>query len=393
MNWQDRLDNIEFTIITGDGKEFKPLWRDAQFNIKFNSEGTDFVDISGTLIDRKKRQGRQFPLTFYFQGENHLDISREFNVSSADSRPWKITHPFYDEITAQPLSLNFDNTQYNVTKITGILWETLSEKFPTSEVLPRKEIQILKSVLDTNSALIYENLISPTPLSIEPAGIAVDSTEARYDTITITSEDATKLKDAANSASSAALEIIQNPLRYAQRTQDLINLPFTIENNISNKINAVVNAYNDLFTIFFADPISLEVQANTLISESCRIATDPSAEDYQNRNEVLDIIDKISSMYDDLITFYDSFPYNQNDENALNLDNIVNSALGNLFDIAFNAKQERTFLVEKDNNIVTLSHEFYGPGDDNLDRFIEQNEITLDEYLLVRKGRKIIYFV
>ena len=98
-------------------------------------------------------------------------------------------------------------------------------------------------------------------------------------------------------------------------------------------------------------------------------------------------------MYDDLITYYDSFPYNQNDENALSLDNIVNSALGNLFDIAFDAKQERTFLVEKDNNIVTLSHEFYGPGDDNLDLFVLQNSIGLDEYLGLKKGRKIIYYV
>ena len=30
MNWKDRLTDIEFTITTGDGKVFTPLWKNGE---------------------------------------------------------------------------------------------------------------------------------------------------------------------------------------------------------------------------------------------------------------------------------------------------------------------------------------------------------------------------
>ena len=88
MNWQDRLKNIQLIVITGDGKEYRPLWQNAVKNIKFNTEGFDFVGVEGTFVERKKGSGNQYPFVFYFQGDDKSETiykwCRNFNRSKSD---------------------------------------------------------------------------------------------------------------------------------------------------------------------------------------------------------------------------------------------------------------------------------------------------------------------
>ena len=100
MTWLNRLNNIELEVITGDGKIYNPLWQQAQKNIKFNTEGFDFVDVPGTYVSREQASGEQFPILFMFQGEDCIDVQEAFLESAKDKRAWKIKHPFYDDILA-----------------------------------------------------------------------------------------------------------------------------------------------------------------------------------------------------------------------------------------------------------------------------------------------------
>ncbi len=46
-------------------------------------------------------------------------------------------------------------------------------------------------------------------------------------------------------------------------------------------------------------------------------------------------------------------------------------------------------------NVILLSHKFYGSdeNDDNLQKFIDTNNIGLNELLNISKGRKVIYYI
>jgi hypothetical protein len=115
MNWNDRLNTNILNITTGDGRSWQPLWVDAKKNINYNTEGFDFVGKEGTFVQREQKSGTQYPLIFYFQGEDCVDEGILFEISARDKRPWKVKHPFYDDILCQPLSMEIDNSVFNVT--------------------------------------------------------------------------------------------------------------------------------------------------------------------------------------------------------------------------------------------------------------------------------------
>jgi hypothetical protein len=77
------------------------------------------------------------------------------------------------------------------------------------------------------------------------------------------------------------------------------------------------------------------------------------------------------------------------------LDDAMVVAQGNLFDFAFNAKQERVLQIEADSNPISLAHRFYGldEEDENLSFFIDTNALSLDELIQIKAGRRVVYYV
>ena len=176
MSWVTRIRDIQLTIVTGDGVEYRPLWKEARKNINFNREAFDFIGIRGTYVERKEVQGTQYPILLYFTGEDCIDVANRFEQSTRDPRPWTIKHPFYDDLTVQPLNLEFDNTQYNVSKITGTLWETITQKYPDDIVNAEKEIISAKQISDiTVENTFTDDIETPEPSTIEKATAAIAS--------------------------------------------------------------------------------------------------------------------------------------------------------------------------------------------------------------------------
>lgn len=397
MSWLNRINDIKLTIITGDGKEYTPLWKNSSKTINYNTEGFDFIGIEGTYVQREKKSGTQYPMTLYFQGENCIEESNNFEISSRDSRPWIMKHPFFDEIRVQPLSLDFDSSQYNVVTVTGTVWETLTDKFPESIVIPEKKIQNLKIEADETVVENYD--VQPDSSLIQKATDSINAIEIRYTNLVATNEQASQLKQLVSAAGGAALSLVSLPLNFIRETQALINFPFLIITDVKNKVNELINAINDLTSIFIKDDsndvdlVTYDSLTSSSLSELSVVTTTPTSSDYQNKKDVVDIIESIDGIYNLVLNVYDSKGYDQEPSNALIIDNIINVTLANLYEIAFEAKQERSLFLEKDDNIVNLSHRFIGPGDDNVDKFIDENDIKLSEYLQVKKGRKLIWYV
>ena len=77
------------------------------------------------------------------------------------------------------------------------------------------------------------------------------------------------------------------------------------------------------------------------------------------------------------------------------LNEIVNKTLYNLFDFAFKAKQERTVEIEKDSNLIVLTHKYLGldENDENIEIFRKMNNISNRNIFGVKKGTVIKYLV
>jgi len=398
MTWIDRIENTELEIETGDGEIYKPLWIKAVKNVNYNTEGYDFVGVQGTYVSRSEKSGDQFPLSLYFQGEDCIDEAEAFEVSSRDPRPWKIKHPFFNSFEAQPLSLQFDYSEYNVVNITGTVWRTIAAKFPTDVVDPSDAV-INRKLSSDAAAVAYldEAIPSPGIALVSPLGSAITSIGKAFDVITKTAAKAKVLKDLVRTASGAIQNVFDDLTSFTNSLVDLINFPFTIIGNIEDSIEGFKTAFEDLIGIFDTNDEQqqavAEVGLTTLLSSMSSLLVSPTAEDYQTRAEVAAAAEALTELYADLTSYYDSNSYAQDASIALSLDVIINETLANLYDIAFKSKQERSVILGKDSDPVNLAHTYFGRGDDALDQFIRVNDLTLAEYFEIKKGREIIYFV
>lgn len=397
MNWLNRINDIELEIITGDGQSFKPLWKEARKNVKYNTEGFDFVGVEGTYVERKKQSGNQFPVLFYFQGDDCIEQARKFEYAARDSRAWTINHPIYDSILVQPLSLEFDNSVLNISKISGIVWETINWKYPMYKLNVKITIVQIKKDVDIRNAEIFENNLDITSLGLtDDALLSCDIIGKGYEVLTDVFEDINVLKDLIRSASTSAQNILSLPLYFMQQIQNLINFPFLIKQNVEFKINQVIDSYNNLKNMIVGVSDNNELYAAysfSLLAAICQVAVSPDKIDYNTRQEVLDTIDKIIIINNDVINTFDDINYQPDANLSLQLDRIINMTVANLYDVAWDARQERTIILEKDDNIVNLAYKYYGAGDDNLQKFIDTNIMSIDELLQINKGRRLIYYV
>lgn len=142
----------------------------------------------------------------------------------------------------------------------------------------------------------------------------------------------------------------------------------------------------------------------SLISSACVITFSPKKNDYVSKKEIEKISSKINLIYEDYLLIMDSVQSSiENVSNAFStnfssqsvLSEIVNKTLYNLFDFAFKAKQERTVEIEKDSNLIILTHKYLGldENDENIEIFRKMNNISNRNVFGVKKGNVIKYLV
>jgi predicted nucleic acid-binding protein len=404
MSWQDDINTIIFTIITGDGKSWTPKWLNAQKSQEYNSSIFEFVNVEGSLVLRQKPKSRKFDLEFYFDGENAVEQGNAFELSARNSKYWTVKHPFYGNITCQPLSLSQDNSKYNVSKFIIPVVETILEKYPKPSEI--KEDVIANSVETTNQlqadAFANSGEINKVALTSD-----VNYLDKIYSQIVTTNAELLEFK---NLVSEALIELESStatPLSIIRNIQALINYPATIVQSVEERINTFEETIIALFDSLDGtreNKFRVEAQAGGMIGAILLASSTNIVDDYETRSKVLAIQDRVSSIYNTYLTNLDALQTDRadNDESYIpnfsaqnSLNEVVNYAISNLFDIAFAAKQEREYILDKDSNLILLTHIFYGldSEDDNINKFISTNNIGINEILSIKKGRTIIYYV
>jgi len=398
MSWIDKLNSGRFVITTGDGKSYTPLWMEAKKNINFNTEGFDFIGKQGTYVQREEVSGTQFPLVFYFTGEDNIDVSNAFEISARDKRPWRIKHPFYGDITAQPLSIEIDDSDYNVSKFTCVVWETLDVKYPGQTQNISGEIELLQEQINELSLNDISN-VAPDSSDAARVDNAVNDINKKYSTLATTQQEAQELKNKFREASGAIQNFLNDVNTYIVKTQALINFPFQTKQTVELKFTQIYENILSLGRIFIPEKPTqnnlrlYDTHATSSLTASCVVLSTPEPTDYNTRADVVRSINSLNELYDYYKSLFDEKQYNQDPDISLQVDSIVNKTLANLYDIAFNSRQERTIILGENQNMIVLAHKYFGVGDENIQNFIDLNQIELSEYLQIKKGRKIKYLV
>ncbi|AGF91155.1 hypothetical protein CHPG_00003 [Cellulophaga phage phi3:1] len=180
MSWTDRLSDIKFEIKTGDGKTYYPLWVSSEKSKDFNVSRFDFINLEGSLVDRKKPQGSTYPLVFMFQGEDNIEQAEAFETSSNDNRMWVIQHPFYGTIKGQPANLKRNDNNYNTTEISIDFWESILGDFPEEAISIVDSVDDKALKVKTISIGLFVENAEPTTADIDTLKTNVTLSSSKF---------------------------------------------------------------------------------------------------------------------------------------------------------------------------------------------------------------------
>lgn len=404
MSWENKINNVEFSITTGDGKVFTPLWKTSGKSKEFNTAIYDFINVDGSLVTRKKTKSAKHSLTFYFQGENNIEDALEFDVSATDNRAWVVNHPFYGVLRGQPLNVAYNEDSLNITVVTVDFWESINADYPNSEVSVKDLVSAKKDKVIAISASVFAADVVPVSADISKLKFSNEIVASSFNDV-IDNDNSAEFSNAVSKSISAAENLISDSLEAIETAHAILDIPSNFEASIKEKINSYKAAFNSLKDgiISVTDRLFFESQAGVVIASLCNAVVNPLPEDYILRTEIEETVAEVLELYNDYIAITDANQvqiydiagtYIPNVNTQKELNNLVSFTTGNLYNFAFESKQLRTVYTNKNTNVILLTHKYMGlASEENLDNFIALNNIRLKELFVIKKGRQIKYFV
>ena len=404
MAWKERLENIKFTIKTGDGSVYYPLWRDSVKSTKLNFAKYDFINVRGSFIDRKESESGSFPLNFYFTGEDNLDQAKAFENSAKDKRLWNVTHPFYGTLSGHPTNIERNDNSFGNTEINVLFWESIADDYPEDSDSIPDEVEDRVVRLNSLGIQNYVSKAQPQTGDINDLKSSIEISAARFEPDKFSFNDYRALK---NKALGDLNLLIQETLVAISTAQLVLSEPANFERNIRNKIDSVKSAYDEVKSTINQEnrqsKYYFESQAATLIANLAKSSVNPLLDDYILRSDIESVNSELFGLYNDYLATIDAnqIPLeNINDEYSPDIDlqsaliDLVTYTSQSLFVLSFDARQERSVILEKDSNLIVLTHRFLGlASDENLEIFKRINKIGLSEIYRIKKGRLITYYI
>lgn len=410
MSWIDTIKR-DFVITTGDGAKFKPNWLNANRVMDFNIAVFNYKNVKGSKVDRGQPMGLVYDIEIYFQGADYLTTSEDFKTSSENPKPWQIVHPMYGPLFVQPLGLRFDNREYNVTKVTGQIMETIGAKLLKVNISPIDTIQAKKLSTDITTATAYTVTV-PTAFADDIAEMQEKSTFIERAQLAFVNgtENYQQVVNTYNRANAAIDNAFADSFTAIRAMQDLINLPANFINTIGRRVNFLLTQSLDLYAALtgLTTPRLKRLYENnvaTIITTMCSASvTNPTPSDYRRRADVVAIIADITTAYNTYITNLDTLQtdtggtptsYVPDFDSQTQINTLVKFTVANLFSIASGAKQERVYVTPTQTNLILLAYKLYGllPDDSTISQVIQENNICLNELIQIKKGREFVYYV
>jgi len=404
MGWKDNLENIKFTIKTGDGSVYYPLWRDSVKSTKLNFAKYDFINVRGSFIDRKESESGSFPLNFYFTGEDNLNQAKAFENSAKDKRSWVITHPFYGTLKGHPTNIERNDNSFGNTEINVLFWESIADDYPEDSDSIPDEVEDRVVRLNSLGIQNYVSKAQPQTGDINDLKSSIEISAARFEPDSINFNEYIALKNKAL----GDLNLLVQETEVAITTAQLVlSEPANFIRNIRSKIDSIKSAYEEIKKTINPEnrqsKYYFESQAAALLGNLAKSSVNPLPNDYIVRSDIESVNSELFGLYNDYLATIDAnqIPLeNINDEYSPDIDlqsaliDLVTYTSQSLFVLSFDARQERSVILERDSNLIVLTHRFLGlASDENLEIFKRINKIGLSETYRIKKGRLITYYI
>lgn len=414
MSWENRLKEASYTSANGNNIVF--MYEDVSVEFDKKSTAFNFPDANGTYIQNSGNTSRRFPMRIFLSGVNYdLEATRFVNILS-ESGIGRLSHPMYGEFNAVPFGrisrVDALKTAGNQAIFELEFWQTidliypLSQRDPASSVLnsvglfTNQTSEQFKSLTDFTSASFlsnfrvkYNNALKIVTNTLRPIADFQNDTRSFFTTVE-------------RSINQGIDVLIKDPLTLAYQTIELIKTPSRALTDVKERLDAYSNL-KDIFInqLFLDDTVSNKVinqnefLNDDLFASSMIIGSVLSAvnNDFSNKTEALQTAELILSEFETVQSWRDTnfkeLELIDTGESYQQLQETVALTVGFLVEISFTLKQENSLILDRPRTIIDLCAELYQNIDDNLDFFINSNNLTGSEILELPRGKEIVYYI
>jgi hypothetical protein len=105
MSWKDRV-RSQIKFISPSKKEFFGFWKGGSYGLKKRLGIFNYPKIDGAVVQDMGVEGTQYPITFYFTGDDHDLTAQDFTKTLKEIGQWQVVHPMYGVLILQPIDFS-----------------------------------------------------------------------------------------------------------------------------------------------------------------------------------------------------------------------------------------------------------------------------------------------
>lgn len=403
MSYLDRLRTAQYTSPSG-----------AQFIFEFNAlkragskksavhefpqqDEADVQDLGNTAI--------RFSIEAYLSGADYDQTADSFWDALSETGPAVLQHPRWGDLAVLPLSYAqgesfVDGMRRAIFTIDFV--RVADIEYPVTTVQTEAALSQQLDDSQDSGADSFGNQFDPqsaaeTAKSKKSLTDMVNDFADVISGITAVSEDiAEEFNRKVSEFTSTIDTLILTPIALAQSLITLARLPGRTVTKIKAKVDGygtlIGNLNNDADNEAEAATQFLQYLAALLgLSEACL------AGDMTTREEAVSASETLRDALDIAIIGIEDIESNVSGYSApvdlmALLRDILSQAAALLLEKSFSLQAERRITLEGDRTPLDLIYELYGDID-QLDEFIEQNNLQGDEIFLIPRGREVAYYV
>jgi len=408
MSWLDRIKEAAYTSPSGVRATFD--YENVSRSFDKKTSAFEFPDANGTFVQDLGSSGRRYPLIIFFWGDNYDLEANVFEALLGEIGVGKLEHPIYGTVDVVPFGTikrrDDLKTAANQAIIEVTFFDTIGLVYPSSQTDPSSAV--ITAVDEYNTALAEElgdvaDLTGPTEKSA--FGKLLDSVKGGLRDIADAQEDVNKQFNAIYDSIDQSIDIlVSQPLTLALQTAQLIQSPARALTSIQARLDAYGNLLNSIITGDKAVSTPTNGGNNEFRTKDLYASTYTTGSilssvnnEFETKSEAISAAEFILNQFQELQAWRDdnlvSLSVIDTGGSYQQLQEAIALTAGFLVQISFSLKQEVILVLDRDRTMIDLVAELYGSIDDELDFFINSNNLTGSEILELPKGREIVYYI
>lgn len=424
MTWQNRLRKTIKLVAPQDGLEFEVHWRGNLRRVVKKLGVFNFARVPGSIVQDLDVGASTYPLTLLFSGPDHdVEAQRFFRACSEQTGKWLITHPVHGRLYLQLVSVSEVNDPTESGNITQISTEWIESIDKRIERLPAQiaaDMDVRIDETNETSAEQFENSLASGTFQ-DKTGVLTTSRnylDIFNDTILELAGSVVDVRDRISSVYRSVIDTLSQPVInagiLAGQVQQLVQLPALAISDVRTRLNAYNRFIADGLSrialiqrpfdterdsivtheLFLTAALSAIARISVTGLTSTRSEAVATAVEISGRFvEVTDRLDEIQELFEvnqlDLQYFsqLDSFA-----SAAVMIAEAVNYILLTSFDLAI---EKRLTLRTWRSPIEIVISEYGGLGDAdaNLTEFLDANDLTAEEIMLLPPETDVVVYI